>query len=397
MLRQLKRIVYPVPDLAAAKAWYSEVLGTPPLLDTPFAAVFPVGHCSLSLRPAATADPVPETGLEVYWEVEDVEAALEFLIGKGARLHTPVQTLLRIRTAKVNDPFGNVLGLTDQGPRRDSRPLTERPSDTAVNVALCRALAARDERPGMKGPDHLAEIFLEEHARDVLMTTKSRQWAAQRLALSGLYGYLWARTAYGDAVFREQCAQRIPQVVLLGAGYDTRAIRFRDDSLHTRVFELDLSTTQMRKRERLAAAGVTQPDGLLYVPFNFETDNLADVLTHAGYDPARRTVFIWEGVLYYLTKSAVVTTLQRLVGLAPPGSLLVLDCLRTELESVNPGEPFRFWISPDELTLLLADFGWQATEILDADQTAQRFLTLADGTQAERCLPHFFFLRATKR
>jgi methyltransferase (TIGR00027 family) len=397
MLRQLKRIVYPVADLAAAKAWYSEVLGTTPLLDVPFAAIFPVGHCSLSLRPVATADPAPETGLEVYWEVEDVEAALEFLIGKGARLHTPVQTLLRIRTAKIIDPFGNVLGLTDQGPRRDSRPLTERPSETAVNVALCRALAARDKRPGMKGPDNLAEVFLEEQARDVLRTTESRQWAAQRLAMSGLYGYLWARTAYGDAVFREQCAQRIPQVVLLGAGYDTRAIRFQDGLRHTRVFELDLSTTQTRKRERLDGAGVTQPDGLVYVPFNFETDNLADVLARAGYDPARRTLFIWEGVLYYLTKSAVVATLQRLVGIGPSGSVLVLDCLRTELESVNPGEPFHFWISPDELTPLLADFGWQATEILDAGEMAKRFLTLADGTQAEPCLPYFFFLRATRR
>ena len=164
MLKQLKRIVYPVPDLASAKAWYSEVLGVPPLFDAPFAVIFAVGPCSLSLTPAAAPDQVSATGLEVYWEVDDVEAALEVLIGKGARLHTPMRAMLNIRTARVTDPFGNVLGLTDQGSRQDRRPATEESSKAAMSVAFCRALAARDERPGMKGPDDLAEIFLGEEA-----------------------------------------------------------------------------------------------------------------------------------------------------------------------------------------------------------------------------------------
>ena len=92
---------------------------------------------------------------------------------------------------------------------------------------------------------------------------------------SKLYGYLWARTAYFDAIFREQCAEDIPQIVLLGAGYDTRAIRFRENIRHTRIFELDLPTTQARKQQQIDAAGVARPDGLVYVPFNFETDDLA--------------------------------------------------------------------------------------------------------------------------
>lgn len=396
MLKQLKRIVYPVPDLAAARAWYSGVLGTPPLFDAPFAAIFPVGHCSLSLRPAAAADPPPGTGLEVYWEVDDVEAALDALISAGARLHTPVRSMLNIRTARVTDPFGNVLGLTDQGSRHDRRPATEKPSETATSVAFSRALAAREERPGVKGPDDLAEIFLEDEARSLLKTAETRRWAIQSLVTSRLYGYLLARTAYFDALVREQIAQRIPQIVVLGAGYDTRAVRFRDAMPHTRVFELDLSTTQARKRQRLEAAGVTQPDGLMYVPFNFETDTLAEVLARAGHDPGQRTLFLWEGVLYYLTQAAVVSALRSLSRRAAAESVIGVDCLRGQLQSVNPDEPFRFWMSPAELTALLADSGWRVTEILDSDQMTQRFLTLADGTPAELCLSHFFYLRAAK-
>ncbi len=396
MFRQLKRIVYPVPDLAAARAWYSGVLGTPPLFDAPVAAIFPVGHCSLSLRPAAAADPPPGTGLEVYWEVDDVEAALDALMSAGARLHTPVRSVLNFRTARVTDPFGNVLGLTDQGSGRDRRPATEKPSETATSVAFCRALAVRDERPGMKGPDDLADIFLEEEARSLLKTAETRRWAIQSLVTSRLYGYFCARTSYLDAIFRDRCAQGIPQVAVLGAGYDTRAVRFRNSIRRTRVFELDLSTTQTRKRARLDAAGVIQPDGLVYVPFNFETGSLAEALRGAGYDPAGRTLFMWEGVLYYLTRAAVETTLRCLAELAPAGSLLALDCLRTGIESVNPAEPFRFWMGPDGLTTLLGEYGWQVTEVLDSAQMVRRFLTLPDGTEAEPCLPHFFFLQAVK-
>ena len=192
MLKQLKRIVYPVTDLPAAKAWYTDILGFAPLFDSPRAVIFTVGNCSLSLVvvPAATDNGSDSHSSEVYWEVDDVETALDVLLQKGARLLSPISEVFKIRTTKVADPFGNILGLTDQGAQAEQKPVEQKPSESAYTVAFCRALAACDERQELKGHDSLATLFLEPKAKALLETADQRKWAIANLATSPLYGYL---------------------------------------------------------------------------------------------------------------------------------------------------------------------------------------------------------------
>lgn len=106
----------------------------------------------------------------------------------------------------------------------------------------------------------------------------------------------------------EKVADYAPsQVVLLGAGMDSYAGR---KATGVTVFEVDLPGTQARKRERVK--GVYDDDHVRYVPCDFETQGFMAELRKAGLNPNLRTVFVWMGVTYYLTREAVVETLRSI-------------------------------------------------------------------------------------
>jgi uncharacterized protein YndB with AHSA1/START domain/predicted enzyme related to lactoylglutathione lyase len=108
----LRTLIFDVADLAAAKAFYADVLGSPPYFDEPFYVGFDVEGYELGLRPAE-ADRQPGTGgATAYLGVDDVDAALARLVERGAKVRESAQDVGEgIRVASVIDPFGNVLGL----------------------------------------------------------------------------------------------------------------------------------------------------------------------------------------------------------------------------------------------------------------------------------------------
>ena len=107
----LRTAIYPAPDLTAAKAWYSQVLGCPPYFDEPFYVGFHVGGFELGLLPDATPG---ITGPQPLWGVADAHAALERLLALGARpLEAVAEVGGGIKVAAVIDPFGNRLGFIE--------------------------------------------------------------------------------------------------------------------------------------------------------------------------------------------------------------------------------------------------------------------------------------------
>jgi catechol 2,3-dioxygenase-like lactoylglutathione lyase family enzyme len=106
----LRTVIYPAPDLDAAKAWWTEYLGFGPYFDEPFYVGYEVGGYELGLLP--TADPAD--GALTYWGVADVVVAVEAAIAEGATEHTPVAEVGGgIVTATVRTPHGAILGLID--------------------------------------------------------------------------------------------------------------------------------------------------------------------------------------------------------------------------------------------------------------------------------------------
>ena len=212
-------------------------------------------------------------------------------------------------------------------PQASANLARARGSRTAEIVAVSRARhLLRHARPYVF-EDTFAIHFVGDRWRRVL-----RSYVLDLLFSKVLLGKLMPITTQHltRARFAEECLEEavrrgVTQYVILGSGFDTFA--FRRPGLGLTVFEVDLAATIDLKRERLAAADMTPPDALRFVPIDFERDDLGTELAAAGLDPAGSTFFNWMGVTYYLTESAILDNLARLAGIGGPGAEVVLDYL----------------------------------------------------------------------
>jgi predicted enzyme related to lactoylglutathione lyase len=111
MIRGMRTVKYPTPDLAKGKAWYSQVLETEPYFDEPFYVGYNIGGFELGLVPDDTPG---ANGVVAYWGVDDCAAALQRLVLMGAPVREPVQDVGGgIKVAAVADPFGNTFGIIE--------------------------------------------------------------------------------------------------------------------------------------------------------------------------------------------------------------------------------------------------------------------------------------------
>ena len=211
----------------------------------------------------------------------------------------------------------------------------DRPSVTALEVAAYRAIGAKHPDPSIRNADQVAERLLGPEERAILdqagaavvltalaMDTE-RAWDSlgnRSVFARGVH----VRTRHIDDVLSQSLETGIGQVVILGAGLDSRAYRF--GNLRTlRVFELDLPRTQAYKKKRVREVFGELPGHVTYVPIDFAQQSLDEVLDIAGYDRKKKTLFIWEGVTMYIPESAVDATLRAVVRIAAPGSQIVFD------------------------------------------------------------------------
>lgn len=111
MILGLRTVIYPAPDLSAAKRWYTEMLGVAPYFDEPFYVGFSVGGFELGLLP----DAAPATsGPQPLWGVSNIDAAYARLMKLGASPLEPIAEVgAGIKVAAVVDPFGNRLGIIE--------------------------------------------------------------------------------------------------------------------------------------------------------------------------------------------------------------------------------------------------------------------------------------------
>ncbi|MGI4791790.1 MAG: VOC family protein [Janthinobacterium lividum] len=114
MLQGLRSQIYQVADLAAAKAWYTKLLGKPPYFDEPFYVGFDVGGFELGLQPSDNPDEAQAKDAATYWGVSDAEAAYAQLLALGAKDYQPVQDVGGgIKLGAVIDPQGSILGVIE--------------------------------------------------------------------------------------------------------------------------------------------------------------------------------------------------------------------------------------------------------------------------------------------
>jgi methyltransferase (TIGR00027 family) len=179
-----------------------------------------------------------------------------------------------------------------------------------------------------------------------------------------------ARTRLIDDCLTASLQNGFSQVVILGAGFDARAHRIPNGK-PVRFFEVDHRDTLNFKRTRLQTIPGACNWGIQYVEIDFNIQSLSDALTQTGFDPAKRTFFIWEGVTNYLAPDAVAATLQFIGSVAHRSQIIFTyvhrDFFRTphlfpgamrlkrDLERLE--EPWTFGLDPAEIPLLLRRYG----------------------------------------
>lgn len=242
------------------------------------------------------------------------------------------------------------------------------PSQTAVMVCVARALA--HGAPGVgRFSDPTAFTLLPEAERLWVERTRARDTPRngrerfRRAADERRAMMMVARTVAIDEALRAAACR---QVVILGAGLDGRAWRMPELADAT-VFEVDHPDSQAAKRARVASLSQLARE-VRFVPVDFTRDELGRALGDAGHDPAQPTLWIWEGVIMYLTRAEVAATLAVIERRSAAGSRLVAYYHRRALFLVlvgmlvkRLGEPLRSTFSVEAMRALLAQHGFRVT------------------------------------
>ena len=207
-----------------------------------------------------------------------------------------------------------------------------------------------------------------------------------------LRAFVAVRSRYAEDQLAAAMAQGVRQYVVLGAGLDTFA--YRNPFAGLRVFEVDFPATQEWKRDLLVEAEIELPEGLRFVPLDFEHQTLGEGLAEAGFERDSAAFFGWLGVVPYLTLEAFRATL-RVIAQMPGGSGVSFDYAvapgmlsavgRKAFDALAgrvaaAGEPFQLFFTPEEMEEELRGAGFKRMEQLDSDRLNELyFKDRADG------------------
>ncbi|HEX7716101.1 MAG TPA: SAM-dependent methyltransferase [Marmoricola sp.] len=254
------------------------------------------------------------------------------------------------------------------------------PSRTAFGAAVHRAVHQELEG-GRIFRDPLAWRILGLDREGVLTSARATERTWMRL-------FIAVRHRFAEDGLAAAVERGTRQVVVLGAGLDTFAYRNPYDGV--RVFEVDFPATGRWKAEQLRDAGIAVPADTVFVGCDFERDDFLDRIAAAGFDPARPAYFLWLGVVPYLSREAVVSTLARIGTI--PGAEVTFDYpapvtglsrrgrrLRKAFEHrvAELGEPLTQPFDPGDMAALLRSAGFTEIEDLDRAEIAPRYLGLA--------------------
>jgi methyltransferase (TIGR00027 family) len=263
------------------------------------------------------------------------------------------------------------------------------PSATAISVASLRAAHLHL----FDGPKIHEDTFALQMsgAKDVedlkVRLAKSKLPHLQRVS-----AYFACRHRFSEDRMRAALDRGVRQVVLLGAGLDTLALRQPDIVTSVQLVEIDHPDSQRWKLERLQTLGLSTP-GVRYVPVDFASQNLEEELRAAGVRMEQPTFFAWLGVTQYISEPAAIATLSLAARYAAnseivfdvivpfedlaPDELHISSAARTS--SQERGEPWISFYRPEEMARRLPALGFRSVQRLTPEDARQYYLGQPSG------------------
>ena len=247
----------------------------------------------------------------------------------------------------------------------------QRVGNTALGAATCRLIEQSQPKKTRLFHDPVVKDLVGTLIRVLMQFAGMRTFTIKQTdaIMPGIYGAQICRTRFLDEAVEKALSQGIGQVIILGAGLDTRPYRLAGmERVH--VFEVDLPSVQEEKKKRLHKHFGRLPQQVTFLPIDFDKESLEAIFTGTAFDPSKPSVFVWEGVTQYLSEQAVRRTLA-FVGQSAPGSILVFTYVlqsiverRSDLPGAKKlmdvvakrGAPWLFGLEPSHVASYLSPF-----------------------------------------
>jgi methyltransferase (TIGR00027 family) len=253
-------------------------------------------------------------------------------------------------------------------------------SKTALATAYLRAAHQFLDGHPLVLDDHIAIPLLGIETEAYIREAEEKYRSPEAKALRA---HVVLRSRYTEDRLRAAINRGVSQYVILGAGFDTFALRKLNWADHLAIIEIDHPDTQTLKKSKIKDAGLHVPENLKFIAVDFEHESIGDALSRAELDLKQPIFFSWLGVTMYLTNDAITTTLKAMASM-PKGSEVVLTFLQnTKAESTDVrslaklvaeiGEPFISYFTPEEISDKLLSCGFNETHLLTAEESSPLF------------------------
>jgi methyltransferase (TIGR00027 family) len=251
------------------------------------------------------------------------------------------------------------------------------PSRTALGTAYMRAAHQLLDASPRILEDSLAVTLLGPIAAQRINETAKDYCTPGRRALRA---HVVLRSRFTEDRLAAARQRGVTQYVILGAGFDTFALRQPAWARELRILEVDHEATQVLKRARMAAEGLAMPENAHFATIDFEHESLREGLQRHSIKLDELTFFSWLGVTMYLNETAIDAVLQS-VAAFPAGSEVVLTFAPPpngapslfDQRAASLGEPWISYFEPEMLDAKLRGAGFSAVEFLSSSEAQARY------------------------
>ena len=284
-------------------------------------------------------------------------------------------------------------------------------SRTAEMTCLSRAASFYESNPCYKSHDYVAPLLVPSLMKVLIRLPFLRKLFYNAIAPSGIYEYVIARTKYIDEVFQQAIDKGFNQILIFGAGFDTRAIRFQSGLKNMKVFELDVPVTQRAKIQQYGNRNILVPSNIVFISIDFDRESLRQKLDDSGFERNKRSLFILEGLLMYLEPHSITQTFTVIKEYAGKGSMIVFDTVHSSVlqhENLYYGEAgalqmvakaneqWTFGMEKSDVEPFLANYGFRLLDCKDARDLENTYFKGTDGNIVGRINGTHFIVTAEK-
>jgi len=270
--------------------------------------------------------------------------------------------------------------------RKKIRRINSKSSRTADYTCMYRAASYLEKNELYKSEDYIAPRLLRGLIKfPVKHRLINYNWI---FFPKGIYEYVIARTKYIDHIFKEAIENDIEQILVFGAGFDSRALRFAKKNIKIKIFELDSLHTQTAKIKQLMKKNIAIPQNTIFIPIDFHVDSVSEKLELNGFKRNKATLFIMEGILMYLNKEVVDKLFKLIYKLAVTESRVIFDYIHASVlrrENIYYGEkdiykkvnslrePWLSGIEKGEMKAFLKNYNFNLIQNLNSEDLEKMF------------------------